>query len=57
MSDGTQVEYCALTTFVVDAGFTTREKNLNTLAENGWRLVTTVSVRDRVIDTLERPVA
>lgn len=57
MSDRTQVEYCALTTFGFDARFTTREKNLNTLAENGWRLVTTVSVRDRVIDTLERPVS
>ncbi|MGO1850157.1 hypothetical protein [Microbacterium sp.] len=56
MSDGTQVEYKELVSHT-DSGFWTRPADLNTLAENGWRLVTTVSVRDRVIDTLERPVS
>lgn len=56
MSDGTQVEYKELVSHT-DSGFWTRPADLNTLAEEGWRLVTTIVAGKRVLDTLERPVS
>lgn len=56
ISDGTQVEYKELVSHT-DSGLWTRPADLNTLAEEGWRLVTTIVAGKRVLDTLERPVS